>query len=376
MRIIKRAARIANWEIVFAQGCNLRCSYCSTDFGRLGAASPRFMERPVWERLAGLIVSESAPGGQFNLDFQGGETFLRARDFLTFVDTVRNRARRRGASVTVQVTTNGTIFDPALRDACFERRIKLIFSLDGPASLHDRNRRTEAGNGSHRTAMANWRSYRDLARSVNDPMLCRVQSVYTGDADLARLEKYWKRRGERLFRCLVQEPSRFQGAGSRRAWPRRQARYLRDFRKSAMDHAAALTVPDFLSRFRGTDQLLEFWCSKFLGGPPSQCAAGVVAMGVDASGILYPCLALTGRDRWAIGDVRSGIDRARRARFLRARARALRPCGACRIRDYCRGDCPAAGPGEDLALRPKEGCAFMNNLVDIAHRAYAVMESR
>ncbi|MDD8026036.1 MAG: SPASM domain-containing protein [Acidobacteriota bacterium] len=376
MRIIRPGGQIVNWEIAFAQGCNLRCAYCSSGFGQFGAASPSFMERPVWERLAGLIASESAPGGRVNLDVQGGETFLRARDFLAFVDAVRDRAGRKKTSVTVQVTTNGTIFDPALRDACFERQIKVIFSLDGPASLHDRNRRTGTGKGSHRTAMAHWRSYRDLARSKKNPSLCRVQSVYTGDMDLARLEKYWLRRGERLFQCLVQESSRFQDAESRRALSRRRAKYLRDFRKSAMDHAAALTVPDFLSRYRGTDQLFEFWTTKFLGGSPSQCAAGIAAIGVDASGILYPCLALIGSDRWAIGDVRTGIDRARRERFLRARARALRPCGSCRIRDYCRGGCPAAGPGDDLALNSQEGCAFMMNLVGIAHRAYAVMESQ
>ena len=218
--------------------------------------------------------------------------------------------------------------------------------------------------------------YRDLVRRVNDPSLCRVQSVYTGETDLARLEKYWKRRGEQLFRCLVQEPSHFQSPGSPRDRSRRWAKYVRDFRKSAMDHAASLTVPHFLSRFRGTDQLLEFWTSKFLDGSPSRCSAGVGTISVDAAGILYPCLALSGNERWALGDVRSGIDPARRERFRRALARALRPCAACRIGDYCRGGCPAAGPGKDLALHPEEGCADMMKLVDIAHRAYAVMESR
>jgi uncharacterized protein len=133
--------------------CNLDCDYCylpsRSDRQRLSmelleAALERVLESPYVQ-------------GDFTLLWHAGEPLTLP---IAFYDDAGERIRRAQArwaggplEIRQSVQTNAMVINDAWCD-CFERNhIHVGVSLDGPAFLHDRHRRTRTGLGSHAATM-------------------------------------------------------------------------------------------------------------------------------------------------------------------------------------------------------------------------------
>ena len=133
--------------------CNLDCDYCylpsRSDRQRLSmelldAALERVLESPYVQ-------------GDFTLLWHAGEPLTLP---IAFYDAAGERIRRAQArwaggplEIRQSVQTNAMVINDAWCD-CFERNhIHVGVSLDGPAFLHDRHRRTRTGLGSHAATM-------------------------------------------------------------------------------------------------------------------------------------------------------------------------------------------------------------------------------
>jgi uncharacterized protein len=63
---------------------------------------------------------------------------------------------------------------------------------------------------------------------------------------------------------------------------------------------------------------------------------------VAPTGRLFPCVQFVGAgddSEWCIGDVRTGVDEARRERLFRESSREKDDCAACAIRERCNHFC-------------------------------------
>jgi len=368
--------KFVNWQIAFVEDCNLRCSYCSTGFGRFGQTKQNSMKRPVWERLLEFIFSDISAGEHVSFDIQGGEPFLHFDEFLAFVDEASKTAEKKRVTLSIAVTTNGTLLNKTRLELCARHRINMTFSIDGGRLVHNRYRKDKNGLGTHRRAMKNWRSYRKITKSLNPRPACRIQSVITSHSRLSSLVRYWAEQGEKIADCVIQEPSRFTRCGGRKDWHLRRKRYLQDFQKIALQQSSALDIPNFLSRFKGPSSLYELWRDMFLNNSRVPCGVGRNTLGLDSSGNLFPCDAFIGREHWKIGDIFSGIDHDRLKSFTSTLSQLRQRCRSCSIRKFCGGGCCAAGDGDELVLNMEQGCSFMKEIVEIAKMGYKRLEDR
>ncbi len=373
MKNKRTPTKILNWHIVFVQYCNLRCSYCSTGYGRFGNRAPTYMEKEVRDKLAERFFSYPDKNEKVSLLFEGGETLLKYREFFDFVLLLTTQAREKGVPLSITVVTNGVFIDDIIPGTCAELGIDLTFSIDGHPEPHDKNRKDAHGNPTHNRAFENWKYYKQCTQNLPNPVACSVQSVYTGDCTLQEMLSFWEQQNEGIVDITLQEPSRFLGkeGAENSSWDTRRRKYLEELKELAFRLAETYTVPRFLSDYKGPRSLYKMWKDIFLGTEISPCKAGIDTIGVTASGDLYPCEIFIGTPHRRLGDIFTGPDEPALEAFRQSRARALETCLDCDAGPLCRGGCFKPGPEGDVSVNSAGGCAFMKEVIDIAQQSCA-----
>ena len=138
-----------------ASRCNLDCGYCYVY--NMGDESWRSMPKrieatvlaEVCAQLARLYAAQDHP---FAVVLHGGEPLLLGADRLDDLFTRLRSALPLSCSLNVQ--TNGVLIDEAILDLCTEHDVRISVSLDGPASVHDLNRKDRRGRDSHTRVVA------------------------------------------------------------------------------------------------------------------------------------------------------------------------------------------------------------------------------
>lgn len=128
--------------------CNLRCRYCYADAGD-HIAEP--FDRTMAADAVELVVANAAASGAGTayVAFHGGGEPTLDFDFLTStVQTARRHGDARGVEISTSLVTNGVL--PARKVEWIASNITSVqVSLDGPAVVHDLQRPTLRGGGSH-----------------------------------------------------------------------------------------------------------------------------------------------------------------------------------------------------------------------------------
>jgi uncharacterized protein len=141
--------------------CNLRCEYCFylDKAGLYPETTVHRMSDAVLERMVASYMATPQPTYAFG--WQGGEPTLMGTDFFRRITDLQQRHGHPGASVANGVQTNATLIDDAMAEHFAQFHFLLGVSLDGPAELHDRQRLTQSGGGTH---AAVWRGIETLRR--------------------------------------------------------------------------------------------------------------------------------------------------------------------------------------------------------------------
>jgi His-Xaa-Ser system radical SAM maturase HxsB len=124
-----------------------------------------------------LALASSAPG--VTLEFQGGEPLAAFPVVREAIEYALERNAVVGKSLGFTLVTNLSLMDEDKLDYLVSRRVQLCTSIDGPAELHDRQRRLPGGSAYARAA--------DWIRRINhryealglDPSLYRVEALLT-----------------------------------------------------------------------------------------------------------------------------------------------------------------------------------------------------
>lgn len=142
--------------LALTTACNQRCVYCQA--GRSREVS--FMSKEVCRKA--LDVAFQSPAAHITIEFQGGEPTLNP-DVLRFaVPYAKRIADETGKQVHFALVTNLTDPDAVLLEWLICEGVGISTSLDGPQSLHDRNRPLAAGE----SAYAKWRAGLTLCREL------------------------------------------------------------------------------------------------------------------------------------------------------------------------------------------------------------------
>ena len=312
-------------------GCNLSCTYCYKE----DLATPSKGERMAVEtaiKSIELLLRESPDQPHYNVVFFGGEPLSNMKLIREVVAYAEPRFKAHGARVDFTLTTNATLLTEALVDWFDEHRFGITVSMDGPKTLHDRNRITVGGKGSYDVVRKKVDML--LARYRARPVGCRV-TLTSGVTDVEEIFRHLHEEigfHEVGFGPVTSGPiSTFNLTGDELAdvfagMKRLGRRYL----------GQALQGHNFA--FGNMHQLM----TDIYEGNKKQlpCGAGVALLAVDKNGGLNLCHRFTGSDMPLFGDVDKGIDKPRLASFIELRLdRKGSGCETCRIRNLCSGGC-------------------------------------
>jgi uncharacterized protein len=123
--------------------CNLNCSYCYLP----DRQSTRRMSRDTLVRALEWVFASGLAREPFTLLWHAGEPLVVPVAFYEEAADLLDRHNRQGVPVTQSFQTNATLLTEEWCDFLLRRRIHLGVSVDGPAFLHDRRRRTRQGQG-------------------------------------------------------------------------------------------------------------------------------------------------------------------------------------------------------------------------------------
>jgi len=134
--------------LVLTLRCNHSCVYCratAAGNGQTGLMTAATARRAV-------DTAFSSPNPEITIEFQGGEALLNWAVLKDAALYAKKLNRRAGKDLKLTVVTNLSVMDEEKFAFLVKEEISVCTSLDGPASLHNANRRWSGGS-SHATAV-------------------------------------------------------------------------------------------------------------------------------------------------------------------------------------------------------------------------------
>ncbi|MEI7529392.1 MAG: His-Xaa-Ser system radical SAM maturase HxsB, partial [Elusimicrobiota bacterium] len=134
--------------LVLTLRCNHACVYCRATAG--GAGKNSDMSRAT--AFKSVETAFSSPNNKLSLEFQGGEALLNWPVLREAALYAKKLNLRKGKDLALSVVTNLSLMDEAKFAFLVREGVSVCTSLDGPAKLHDVNRRWSGGS-SHSKAV-------------------------------------------------------------------------------------------------------------------------------------------------------------------------------------------------------------------------------
>ena len=319
-----------------SSACNMRCEYCfyrdvadHREHAFEGMLSVESMEKVM------AAATEYAEG-LCSFAFQGGEPTLAGLDFYRQTVALGKKYCRPGLEIRYAIQTNGYCIDDEWAQFLAENNFLVGLSLDGPAELHDLNRKDNHGKRTHDKVMRAVRLFEKHHVEYN--ILC----VVTGKnaRSIQRIYQFYKKQNFRWLQfipCL--EP-------------------LEQERGGEVYHLSPRDYGDFLIRLfdlwyqdlqKGeyiSIRHLDNWLSILLRERPESCdmmGHCSVQFVVEGDGGVYPCDFYV-LDEWRLGTVgeqsfQEMAESSTAKHFIEASLRVPETCRACPVYPVCRNGC-------------------------------------
>lgn len=128
---------------VVTTACNMSCVYCQANNGR---TKPHlFMDPNTAEKAVDIALQ--SPEEYLSFEFQGGEPLL---NFEIIKHIVNYAEENKGNhKINYSVVTNLTLLSDEILDFLIEYSFSISTSIDGPQTVHDRNRYFTGGTGTY-----------------------------------------------------------------------------------------------------------------------------------------------------------------------------------------------------------------------------------
>jgi uncharacterized protein len=125
--------------------CNLDCSYCYLP----DRDSKRRMSDATLNRVFQFVFSSGIVERGFTVVWHAGEPMVLPISYYKRAIEIVGSHNPGGSDIRHSFQTNGVLIDDAWCDFFKEHNVNVGVSIDGPAFLHDRNRKTRKGAGTH-----------------------------------------------------------------------------------------------------------------------------------------------------------------------------------------------------------------------------------
>ena len=319
--------------------CNLRCTYCFVRNYNPDHEFPTLRMETIKQAIKLIPYNPHARfNPQFTINFFGGEPLLAWDRLKSAVAHAEMVAAQHGVKALFHVTTNGTLLTQEIVDFLDEHCFSLIVSLDGPAKVHDKYRPLPEGS-SHAATMAGL----ELLKGKKNIRGITLRSTFTGEGvDLVGRLEYLNDLCDKGYANSVSvEPASLTEQGCA-ALPdgHDQAITLRNIKQFLPEYEKAADW--FCARIKAGKRARFFHFYKLMQRiydrqtSPSECGAGMGYKTVGPTGDVFACHREGGS---RIGNIWTGIDEVKRAKWVDNRFYARTKCPTCRVRFICGGGC-------------------------------------
>jgi uncharacterized protein len=353
-----------------SNGCNLSCSYCyKEDLQQAGKATR--MDFETARRGIELLIAEGAPHARLSVAFLGGEPLSNPAMIRQVVTYAEKRCAEEGKAVDFTLTTNATMLTEDSVRYFDEHRFGISVSMDGPQAIHDRHRKTVAGDGTYERVAGKARML--LSRYRSRPVGARV-TLAAGTSDVVG-----------IYRHLKDEIGFFEVGFAPVTTSPQNASNLSAAELGAVFAGMKELGKEYLSaaldgRHFGFSNMHQLLGDLNEGRSKSlPCGAGIGLLALDAAGDLHLCHRFAGSMLQTFGNVTDGIAKDRLGGFLEAAADLSgRPCASCRIRSLCAGGCyhESYVRFEDPLTPTYHYCELMREWVDFGVSVYVELLER
>lgn len=332
--------------------CNETCAYCHASRAAESDLSSD-MSVETAERSVDLALASTSP--DITIEFQGGEPLLRFDLLKHIVDYALDKNRAAQKTLEFALVSNLAAMDEEKLEWLVKHRIQVCTSVDGPAEVHDAQRKL-VGRSAHAEAVK-WirRINAEYEAAGLDAHTYRVEALLTTTKrTLSHPREVVDTYLELGCRALFLRPlDPFGFAGKTAAQLAYPVEEFLHFYRTAVDYMLQknLEGEQILERFAG------IFLTKILSGQDpnyldirSPCGAGIGQVAYGYDGRIFTCdegrmLAEEGDDTFVIGDVSSSGYRELmghetvRALAVASNLDAQPQCSRCAYQPYC-GVCP------------------------------------
>lgn len=314
-----------------ASGCNLSCTYCyKADLTTLKNSGNMTFETAI---SAINHLWEGAPNQKvYNVTFFGGEPLS---NFSLIKDVTKYAVKffkEKNALVDFTMTTNATLLTKEIIEFLKTYKFGITISMDGPKTIHNKTRLTNAGTGSYDAVR---KKVELLLSMYNDrPIGARV----TLTRGVTQIEEIW----DHLYNEL-----KFTEVGFAPATASDNAIFnLSEHELIKVFEGFKLMGEKYIdsalkSEFNGFSNLHRLLGDIHAGRKKKlPCGAGVGLLSVSYEGSFDLCHRFTGSDFMNFGNVKTGLDKPKLSNFIEKRLNKNDgDCSTCHIRNLCAGGC-------------------------------------
>ena len=336
MPLQRQTAPLAIMAKPVGSRCNMRCAYCYyLEKGKYSEnARQTRMSFALLERLIRQTIAAS-PGPVVSFTWHGGEPTLAGMDFYKKALELERKYLPRGWEAWNNLQTNGLLLNEGWCRFLKENRFDVGLSIDGPAAVHDRNRRLVNGAGTFERVRTAIRRLREAG--IEPDLLCTVNAV----SQERPLEVYRALRDTgcgwvQFIPVVIRDEA--GGADPRSVTPEGYGRFLTEVFDEWVTHD--LGVLDV--------QLFAEMARIMAGGEASLCWMSPVCGHVliaEEDGAVYSCDHFVD-DAHRLGSLhKDSLSRMADGEFQRAFGLSKRDgltaeCRACPYLRFCSGGCP------------------------------------
>ena len=333
--------------------CNLRRRYCFyLDRCELYPDTPRHrMSEEVLEQMIRTYMATEQQ--QYSIGWQGGEPTLMGVDFYRKATEFQSKYGKPGCLVSNGLQTNGTLIDDELAGVLREYNFLVGVSVDGPEEVHNPNRPTVSGSGSHAAVMRGIECLKrhkveyNVLTLVNSANVARPAETYKYLLDMGVLYHQY-------IECVEFDSQRnlmpFAITGEQ--WG--------DFLCTVYDQWYPADTR------RVSVRLFDSILATMVDGVANTCSRGMdcrAYLVVEYNGDVYPCDFYV-REDLKLGNIMTHSwqemqDSPIYAEFGRRKREWNAACDVCRWKTHCAGDCPKnrMGHGEGDSRSLSELCS-------------------
>lgn len=182
--------KIETITLQVTQNCNLRCQYCpyTGNYYTNRVHNDKKMSFAMAKKGVDFLASHSRYTNEVAISFYGGEPLLEIELISEVMAYAKSLFKHK--ELIFSITTNGTLMTDRIMQLLSENKVRLLFSLDGPESVHDVNRKYASGKGSFKDVLKNIKHLKDTFPDYFREFVA-INTVMDNNVDIMQIDEFY-----------------------------------------------------------------------------------------------------------------------------------------------------------------------------------------